>query len=79
MNTKIVLAIAMTSVMVAVALAPIMLSQAALAAKSTTCSQGPSTGPCPGNSDANNPNRCQTTKAGGGGGAGEIKDTTCTP
>jgi hypothetical protein len=75
-TTKIVLAIALTSVMVAVALAPIMLSPA-LAATSTTCSQGPSTGGCVGNSDTNNKNRCETTKSGQGGGGGEIKSTTC--
>jgi hypothetical protein len=77
MSAKIALAIAMTGVMVAVALAPLVTS--ADAARSTTCSQGPSTGPCPGNSDANNPNRCETTRTGQGGGSGTIKDTTCPP
>jgi hypothetical protein len=79
-STKIVLAIAVTSVMVAVALAPIMLSQA-LAAKSTTTTCNGAPGPCPGNSGTNGQtNKCQTstTKAGQGGGQGEIKDITPT-
>ena len=72
-TTKIVLAIAVTSVMVAVALAPIMLSQAALAAKSTTCTNGGGqTKEC-----GSAPAKCETTTAGQGGGGGEIKSTTC--
>ena len=78
MYTKIGLAIAVTSVVIAVAmLAP--LATNAEAKKVTTCSSGPTagTGPCPGNSGENNPNRCEETKAGNGNGQGEIKSTTC--
>jgi hypothetical protein len=70
-----VLAIAITSVVIAVTVAPMVLNQA-FAAKTTTCSQGPP-GPCGGNSDENNKNRCETTKAGEGQGGGEIKSSTC--
>ena len=78
MYTKIGLAIAVASVVIAVAmLAP--LATSADAARTTTCSSGPTegTGPCPGNSGENNPNRCEETKAGNGNGRGEIKSTTC--
>ena len=74
LNKEILLAIAVISV-VAVAVAPMVLNQA-FARVETTCSQGPPTGACGGNSDENNKNRCETTKAGQGQG-GEIKDTTC--
>ena len=70
--TKIALAIAVTSVMVAVAVAPIILSEA-LAAKTTTCSNvGGQTKEC-----GSPPAKCETTKAGQGTGGGEIKSSTC--
>jgi hypothetical protein len=73
--TKIALAIAVTSIMVVAAISPTILGQTF--AKTTTCSQGPPDQPCSGNSDTNNKNRCETTKAGSGNGGGEIKGTTC--
>lgn len=82
MNTKVAMAIAVTSVMVAlvaVAISPLLASQAH-AARTTTCDIGGSTrtGTCPGNSGSNgNPNQCQTTKAGQGQGSGEIKGSSC--
>ena len=52
----------MTSVMVAIAVAP-LISSPAFAASLTTCSGD--TGPCPGNSGSNgNTNKCETTFAG---------------
>ena len=80
MITKIALVIAVTSVMVAVTLAPLVISADAARSTTTTCSTG-SSGSCPGNSGTNgNDNKCQTsvTRTGQGGGSGTIKDTTTT-
>jgi hypothetical protein len=69
---KIALAILVTGVMVAVAVAPILLSSA-LAARTTTCTNGgghPKVCGTP-------PAKCETVKAGEGQGAGEIKSSTC--
>jgi hypothetical protein len=62
--------------MAAVAISPTLMGQA-FAKTTTTCSQGPPDQSCSGNSDTNNKNRCETTKAGNGNGGGEIKGTTC--
>lgn len=71
-HSKIALAIAVTSVMVAVAVSPIILSEA-LAAKTTTCTNGGGhTKEC-----GTPPAKCETTKAGEGKGGGEIKSSTC--
>ena len=64
-----VLVIAVTSVMVAVALAPTLAAQKVFADPppptiTTTCTQkgaGTSSGSCPGSSDTNNPNREEAT------------------
>ena len=73
-NLKIALAIAATSVIVAVAVAPLM-SNSAFAASLTTCSGD--TGPCPGNSGSNgNTNKCETTHAGNSVNSKE-KSSTC--
>jgi hypothetical protein len=69
---KMALVVALTGVMVAVALAPIVLSQA-LAAKTTTCTNGGGQPKACGSPPAN----CETVKAGGGQGGGEIKSSTC--
>ena len=71
-TTKIALAIAMTSVMVAVAVAPMLLSSA-LAARTTTCTNGGDhPKPC-----GSPPAKCETVKAGEGQGGGETKSDTC--
>jgi hypothetical protein len=75
MDTKIGLAIAVASVVIAVAmLAP--LATNADAKRATICQSGPTAGegPCPGNSAENNPNRCDIVKTGQGGGQGTIKE-----
>jgi hypothetical protein len=70
--TKIALAIAVTSVMVAVAVAPILLSSA-LAAKTTTCTNvGGQEKSC-----TSSAAKCEETKAGEGQGGGEIKSSGC--
>jgi hypothetical protein len=71
-TTKIALAIAVTSVMVTVAVAPMLLSSA-LAAKTTTCTNG---GDHP-KECGSPPAKCETVKAGEGNGGGEIKSDTC--
>jgi hypothetical protein len=79
MDTKIALTAIAIVTALALVVAPAMLDQPASAKKTTLCSSGPTagTGPCPGNSGENNPNRCEETKAGQGQGGGEIKATTC--
>ena len=85
MNTKFSIAIAITGIMIAVALAPTLMNQG-FAAKTTTttCTKANgdvTQGSCPGNSGTNgNPNQSQTTttKAGQGQGKGEIKDSSTT-
>jgi len=72
-TTKMALAIAVTSVMVAVAVAPMLISTSALAAKETTCTNGGGREKTCGSPPAN----CETVKAGGGKGGGEIKSDTC--
>ena len=69
---KIALAILVTGVMVAVAVAPILLSSA-LAARTTTCTNG---GGHP-KECGSPPAKCETVKAGEGQGGGEIKSSTC--
>ena len=69
---KIALAILVTGVMVAVAVAPILLSSA-LAARTTTCTNG---GGQP-KECSSPPAKCETVKAGEGQGGGEIKSSTC--
>ena len=69
---KIALAVVVTGVMVAVAVAPMLLSSA-LAARTTTCTNG-------GGQDkecGSPPAKCETVKAGEGNGGGEIKSSTC--
>jgi hypothetical protein len=67
-----VVIIAVTSVMVAVAIAPIVTSEAN-AARVATCTNG---GGHP--KDCNTPPaKCETVKAGEGNGGGEIKSSTC--
>jgi hypothetical protein len=69
---KIALAVVMTGVMVAVALAPMLLSSA-LAARTTTCTNpGDHPKEC-----GSPPAKCETVKAGEGQGGGEIKSDTC--
>ena len=73
-NLNIALAVAMTSVMVAIAVAP-LISSPAFAGSLTTCSGD--TGPCPGNSGSNgNTNKCETTFAGNSVNSKE-KSSTC--
>lgn len=79
MNSKqMVLAAAVTGLIAAVALAPMLLNQVnARKTTEVTCNGDP--GPCPGNSGSNgNDNKCQTsvTKAGEGNGKGEIKGSS---
>jgi NADH:ubiquinone oxidoreductase subunit 3 (subunit A) len=69
---KIALAVVMTGVMVAVAVAPMLLSSA-LAARTTTCTNG---GDHP-KECGSPPAKCETVKAGEGQGGGEIKSDTC--
>jgi hypothetical protein len=85
-QTRITLALAVTGIMVAMALVPALLNQDSFAKRTTTTScegpQGSSSGSCPGNSGNNgNSNKCETTttKAGQGQGKGEIKgsENTC--
>jgi hypothetical protein len=71
LNTKIALAIAVTSVIVAVALAPVIISSAD-AARETTCTNGGGQVRDCDSAAAN----CSQTKAGRGGGSGEIKGST---
>jgi hypothetical protein len=73
MITKIALVAAVTSVIVAVALAPIMMTSAD-AARETTCTNGGGQVRDCDSAAAN----CSQTKAGEGGGRGEIKDSTAT-
>jgi hypothetical protein len=71
-TTKIALAIVVTSVMVAVAVAPMLLSSA-LAARTTTCTNG-------GGQEKgclSPAAKCQTVIAGEGQGGGETKSDTC--
>lgn len=79
MNTKqMVLTIAVTGIIAAVAIAP-MLVDSVLARKTTTVTCNGEPGPCPGNSGSNdNDNKCEAseTKAGNGNGGGEIKDSS---
>jgi hypothetical protein len=67
--------------MVAVVVAPLVLSQALAKRTTTTCEIGGSSreGSCPGHSGSNGQsNQCQssTTKAGQGKGKGEIKESS---
>ena len=73
MNSKIMLAVAVTSVIVAVALAPILITTSADAART-----------CVGTNGGGQPKDCTspaaktcTTTAGQGMGGGETKSTTC--
>ena len=79
MNTKqMVLAVVVTGIIAAVAVAP-MLVDSIHARKTTTVTCNGEPGPCPGNSGSNgNDNKCQEseTKAGNGKGGGEIKDSS---
>jgi hypothetical protein len=71
-NHKISLALVVTGVVLAVALAPMLLSSA-LAARTTTCTNGGGhTKDC-----GTPPAKCETVKAGNGKGGGEIKSSTC--
>ena len=72
LNTKIALAIAVTSVIVAVALAPVMISSAD-AARVTTCTNG---GGQVKDCNTSPAAKCSTTKAGEGRGGGETKAST---
>jgi hypothetical protein len=72
-TTKMALAIAVTSVMVAVAVAPMLLSTSALAARETTCTNGGGHEKTCGSPPA----KCEVVKAGEGQGSGEIKSDTC--
>ena len=71
MITKIALAVAVTSIMVAVALAPMIITSAD-AARETTCTNG---GGQVRDCDSASA-KCTQTKAGQGRGSGEIKDST---
>jgi hypothetical protein len=72
MNSKIMVAVAVTSLIVAVGIAP-MLITSANAARDTTCTNGGGqTKEC-----GSPPAKCETVKAGQGQGGGEIKSTTC--
>ncbi|HYX55969.1 MAG TPA: hypothetical protein VE818_07400 [Nitrososphaeraceae archaeon] len=72
MNSKIMLAVAVTSLIVAVGLAPTLMTSAN-AARDTTCTNGGGqTKEC-----GSPPAKCETVKAGQGQGGGEIKSTTC--
>lgn len=74
MNTKIALAIAVTSVIIALAVAPSVTSQA-FARSLTTCSGD--SGPCPGNSGSNgNENKCEYTHAGNSENS-KVKSRSC--
>jgi hypothetical protein len=71
-NHKMALALVVTGVVIAVALAPMLLSSA-LAARTTTCTNGGGhTKPC-----GSPPAKCETVKAGNGNGKGEVKSSTC--
>jgi len=72
MITKLVLVAAVTSVIVAVALAPIMMTSAD-AARVTTCTNG---GGQVKDCDTSAAAKCSTTKAGEGQGGGETKGST---
>ena len=74
------LALSAIAAMVVMVVAVAPLATNVDAAKRQICSSGPTAGegPCPGNSGSNNnPNRCEVTKAGQGGGSGSFKGTTC--
>jgi hypothetical protein len=74
MNTKITLAIAVTAVMVAVAVAP-LASSPAFARSLSTCNGSP--GSCPGNSGSNgNDNKCETTYTGNSANS-KVKSSSC--
>lgn len=80
-HQQIALAVVVTGVMVAVALAPMLLGSAVAKRTTTTCDIGGSNreGSCPGNSGSNgNSNQCEdsVTKATEGQGKGEIKDSS---
>jgi hypothetical protein len=74
MNTKIALAIAVTSVIIAIAVAPSATSQA-FAKSLTTCNDDE--GSCPGNSGSNgNDNKCETTYTGNSENS-KVKSSSC--
>ena len=75
---KTTLALSAIAAMVVMVVAVAPLATNVDAAKRQICDSGPTAdeGPCPGNSGGNNPNRCEFTKAGQGGGSGSFK-TTC--